>query len=419
MRFYRFVCWVVLFWSLGFGMSQSNLDSYNLITGEKIALDDEGNIYMAGTLIVDFIDTPERGKLLFLSKHDSEGKQVWRKSYGDTSPIDLKIDQNNDLYLLIGSSDSNSRVTSALWKLTINGELIWSKGFDQQYGDTLYIDEDNYVNIVTTNIDNIFEELVVTKFDTGGEELSVQRFEPEISYKKFSSNVFMNKYGLLLMNNRYKSVFRGIDDYINFVGLFEPDGLLYWSRNFRGHGPITSGTIDDLGNSFVTGWTDPSYTLGIKEYTEENSSSTDGFIASYDLRGETRFIKQFGEGHSYSGKSIVVNDKGNVIVVGDGNGNIGGEHLGASDVFIKVYSPEGTSLWEDRLGTKEFDRATNVFLDRKGFIYITGFLHQTWDDKHKSQSVAADLDAGKYAFLTKYNFSGEQLWLETFEFTSK
>lgn len=139
------------------------------------------------------------------------------------------------------------------------------------------------------------------------------------------------------------------------------------------------------------------------------------FLASFSADGQKNWIKQFGSGGGYSGNAVTLISKGNIVVVGFGNGDLGGEHIGAWDVFIVAYQPNGTRLWVDRFGTGEFDGARAVTTDSEGFIYLTGYLGETWDDLTLNE--ARNNYAGKESFFAKYTPDGQQLWLKTFENT--
>ncbi len=73
----------------------------------------------------------------------------------------------------------------------------------------------------------------------------------------------------------------------------------------------------------------------------------------------------------------------------------------------------GLATPQVRLGTEEFDSASAVIVDKNGYIFVTGYLNETWDDTRKNAGVSSD--AGRYTFLAKYTPDGQQVWLKTFE----
>ena len=88
-------------------------------------------------------------------------------------------------------------------------------------------------------------------------------------------------------------------------------------------------------------------------------------------------------------------------MVGFGNGDLGGEHLGASDAFVLKVDQEGNELWADRLGTTERDGAWGVAIDNYDHVYITGHLDERWENLHKNSGIRNN--AGKFMFLAKYS----------------
>ena len=73
--------------------------------------------------------------------------------------------------------------------------------------------------------------------------------------------------------------------------------------------------------------------------------------------------------------------------------------------FSGKFDPSGTILWTTQLGTIEWEESTDLSIDGSGNIYITGF---TDGDLAGPNMGVSD------AFISKYDSSGVQLWIEQF-----
>lgn len=85
--------------------------------------------------------------------------------------------------------------------------------------------------------------------------------------------------------------------------------------------------------------------------------------------------------------SSTIMDDGNVILIGIFDGKISFEKdnkkstltsKGDNDIFIEKISKNGNLIWVNQLGGKENDRTNEVCKDKKGNLYITGYLNQLY-----------------------------------------
>jgi hypothetical protein len=404
-----------------------------LKAGEKIVVDDSGNVYVSGSIIISPADNSDRERYIFLSKHDVEGDQIWikRMSLEKYEVLrNLLLDEQGYLYLLSDSYYSlDAKSTAYLRKLSHDGEEIWLKSFEDAEGRALHVDATGIIIVVNRNLENPVEELAVITFDKEGQELSSISFEPGIQNVQNSSYVAIDgrdpeKLRLVLtkdwayVTDPYNSLVQR-----SYLGVFEKWDIsdthsifrFNWGRESLSFGITNALIIDDIGNIYITG--DSEASIGYKEYELESGTTYDAFLTIYNVWEEKRLTTQFGAKLGYTGIAITTDSKGNVIVGGSGKGTVGGEPLGKSDAFIKKYSPQGVSQWADNLGTEEFDAALDVTTDAHGFIYVTGYFYQTWQDIERNEY--RDKNAGKLFFLAKYEQqsinSGHLVWLKTFE----
>jgi Beta-propeller repeat len=407
------------------GLAQTNEANYNLSSGEAVAVDAAGNIYVAGSVIVNLVFGPGRDNDVFLAKFDTQGNQLWMKQFG-TKEVEavaaIAVDTDENIFVL-GDTRGNLKNTNAgeinlyLAKFDKNGKQLWLEQRNNHSGRGInHLDVTDSVMVTATVMNEIYTEgLVVIQFDAEGRELrsTILNFD-----KRSAGTVHVDPVGnVIAAGSSWTGEFTGPQDVTSYISKFDSEGKQLWTQNLGdGGSTITDIVIDKTGISFITGWT-ISDSLGERDYEPTHQTITfgDAFLASYDKDGQKRWIKQFGADSSYSGEGVVVDSLGNAIVVGYGNGYVGGEPIGASDAFVVKYDAKnGNQVWAQRLGTEDFDGAMDVTIDTNNYIYMTGYLNQTWDDLRKNDGVS--FNAGHFTFLAKYTPDGEQVWLRTFEY---
>jgi len=103
--------------------------------------------------------------------------------------------------------------------------------------------------------------------------------------------------------------------------------------------------------------------------------------------------------------SVSVDGLGNVYAAGTTFGNIQGTNAGHDDAFLVRYDSGGNLLWSRQFGTSGIDQVFGVSADGFGNAIICGSTDQTLGN----QSYG-DYDA----FITKYDSLGNQVWLRQF-----
>lgn len=128
---------------------------------------------------------------------------------------------------------------------------------------------------------------------------------------------------------------------------------------------------------------------------------------------EPVWMKSFGEARSYVGTGVAVSPVGELVLVGSGNGDVGGEPQGASDVFLGAYTIEGVRLWLTQYGTHNFDLAKAVAVTAEGTIIVVGSWNGDW--KHIVYGLPGNiLELGESWFIAAHAPDGEMLWMRTF-----
>lgn len=156
--------------------------------------------------------------------------------------------------------------------------------------------------------------------------------------------------------------------------------------------------IDQSGCVYVSG-----NTKGVMN--DENFGKTDGFIIKVDSLGNTIWSRQFGSKEDEDIQFSAIDSEGAVYITGSTRGNLGFSNVGKEDVFIVKYSNEGEEIWTKQFGTDNTDIALGIFIDKKGYLYITG---------ETLGKLGENSFGGQDAFIMKLDNNGKQLYIKQF-----
>jgi len=166
-----------------------------------------------------------------------------------------------------------------------------------------------------------------------------------------------------------------------FVAKLNATGNWLWATqaggtsNDRGYGI----TIDDAGNSYVTGGFQGTATFGSYYLT---SSSIDIFVAKMDEDGNWLWVTQAGGTESSFGHGITIDNEGNSYVTGyfRDTATFGSHSLtsnGNADIFVAKMDANGNWLWATQSGGGGYDEGNGITIDDTGNSYVTGTFDYT------------------------------------------
>ena len=353
-----------------------------------LAVDSNHSVYATGrTRSLDFPNTigthdnNYNGEYdIFVFKLNSNGSSLNYSTYIGGSNDDLvrniALDSNDCVFIIGGTNSSNFPVTKG--------------AFDNEYNDLL-----DLFDVFVLKLNKIGSILIYSTYvggidDDFGEGITIDAI----------GNVYATGYTLSLefpvTSNVYKTNKTSLMDifvfklnpvgskliYSTFVGGTDgeetPNGFRFLEAGY-------DIVIDNLGNSYVTGWTnakDFPNTTGAYDNTY-NGGFSDAFIFKLNWNGSALLYSTYIGGYGAEiGFKIKIDPIGNTLITGHTNSsnfpnttnaydNIynGGSH----DVFVLKLDSSGSSLiYSTYIGGNDSDWGASILIDTNNNIFITG-----------------------------------------------
>ena len=411
--------------------------------GSGITIDDAGNSYVTGrfegTATFGSYSLTSSGEYdIFVAKMDAIGNWQWATKAGGTGwdgGCGITIDDTGNSYVtgyffgtatfgsysLTSSGDSDIFVA----KIDADGNWQWATkagGTGSDVGFVITIDDagNSYVTGFFSDTAT-FGSYSLTS--SGGEDIFVAKIDADGNWQWATKAGGTNAdfgYGITIddAGNSYVTGFfsdtatfgfyslnsSGGDDI--FVAKMDAVGNWQWVTQAGGI-VMDYGwgiTIDDAGNSYVTGFFSDTATFG--SYTLTSCGDSDIFVAKIDADGNWQRATQAG-GISYDkGYGITIDDAGNSYVTGyfRDTATFGSYSLtscGDSDIFVAKIDADGNWQWATQAGGTDWDYGRAITIDDAGNSYVTGMFEGTATFGSYSLTSSGWFDI----FVTKLNSS--------------
>jgi uncharacterized delta-60 repeat protein len=360
-----------------------------------IGVDAAGNAYITG-FVGSAEEDPDND--LVTIKYNTAGVQQWVSifvtpgSEQNSTATDLVLDEAGNVYITGGASIQADLDYTTI-KYNTNGIQQWiatynGPGNDNDLASAIGIDKNGNIYVTgRSRIDNF--DYATIKYNTNGQQKWVERFNGRNNTIKGGPDV-ANALALDMDGNVH--VTGGITrlntgmDYTTYK--YTPDADRIWKKTYNGTGigPDQASAISVDANANV-------YVTG----TSWGGVSRDDYATvKYGEDGDTKWVKRYnGPGNSVDQATAVTSDAlGNVYVTG---ASIGGNQF--SDYATIKYDKDGNTMWVKRYNGpgNNTDGAVAIAVDNAGNVYVTG---SSWG----SGSV------DDYATI-KYDANGNELWV--------
>ncbi len=155
--------------------------------------------------------------------------------------------------------------------------------------------------------------------------------------------------------------------------------------------------VDAEGSVYIAG-----YTAFVMEGDTMVGGDYDSFVTKFSSTGEKLWTKQIGTEDNEYPSSVLVDNSGDIYVVGMSNGIFDGAlSNGNDDIFIAKFDKEGNKIWIKQFGTTASDMIGDAATDGTS-IYVTGST---------GSAFAGTINLGSTdAFLVKFDSNGNLVW---------
>jgi pimeloyl-ACP methyl ester carboxylesterase len=328
-----------------------------------IAVDDAGNIYMAGYSDVTWgtpIQPFSGWSKMFVNKFDANGNLIWHTfvDHGQQSGggSEITLDQTGNIYVAGQGSGYGFAA-----KLDPNGNLLWLSGVGGQAARGIAID--NYGNVYVAGRTDFSE----------------------------APNAFVTK--------------------------LDVNGVLVWNGILGSPAYFDEGTdvaVDTAGNVYVTGRSNSSWGLPVRPKSGSTAYS-DGFVAKLTPDASLLWNTFLGRDLGFDGATgVAINNHGNLYVAGESNGTWGSPvqpfHGYRYNAFVAHINSGGGLQWNTFVGGRTEDtistRDPKITVDSSGDTYLTGKTNGDWDRGFGSHTG----DGYNDAFVAKVSAGGSLVW---------
>ncbi len=333
--------WVAKYDSTG---NQLWLEEFNFTKYDEypsgIAVDNAGNVYLTGTEFSPSAPRVEGLRRTWIAKYDGSGNQLWLKKVesgsddkfpigiAGTYPYGIKVDSSGNLYVV---GKNYNRYVNFSQPPLVDGTNTWA-----------------------------------TKYDSNGNQLWFQQFGTAVEWL---SGLALDSANNLYLTGAVSSALADTNasNLDIWTAKYDSNGERLWVQQFgsREDDSPSDLVVDSAGNLHLTGTTEGD--LG-----GSNVGNRDIWAAKYNSNGERLWVQQFGSRENDSPSYLVVDSAGNLYLTGKTKDALAGPYTGSTDIWATKYDSNGDRLWFQQFGTEESGETFNLELDRAGNVYLIG-----------------------------------------------
>ena len=372
--------------------------------GNSVAVDGSGNVYVTG-----YENRADLGQSnnIWTRKYDSNGYEVWTSTYNSPSNNNdsgngIAVDTTGNVYVTGYENRTDLVQSYNIWtrKYDSNGYKIWTSTYDSPNNGL-----DKATGIAVDSSGNVYITGFEYRSDLGqGFNIWTRKYN-STGYKVWTSTY--NSAG----NKNDKGSDIAVDASGNvYVTGYEDNGTTFennniWVRKYDNNGYevwtstySSPGNNDDEGNGIAVDGSGNVYVVGYIDRSDL-SQALNVWIRKYNSDGYEIWTLTYNSAGNKEdkGSDIAVDDSGNVYVTGyiDRSDLVQGDNI-----LIKVYDKNGNEIWSSTYNSpaNQDDRGYDIAVDADCNFYVTGFVNRAsdlnqgyniWTRKYKALSLTA------------------------------
>ncbi|MEM6751719.1 MAG: SBBP repeat-containing protein [Cyanobacteria bacterium P01_C01_bin.38] len=310
----------------------------------------------------------------FYLKLDNNGDVRWAQMLSGSSLNDrangISVDKNGDVYLVgqqyLSDSTDTSSFAALITKPVFPGgaSVGWTQklsGLSDVFGLDIAVDEAS--------------NTYVTGQFAGTAAFGEIKFEGGITSRPTITSL-------------------GEDD--AFVAKLDKNGNVVWANNFGGSSSDkgTGITVDETGNTYITGTFSDFITFGDITLTSNVKDSDNIFVAKLDNDGNVTWAESFNVNFVNLEPKITLDKESNIYITGafSKTVNFGETTLtskGWSNSFVLKLDNNGNVVKVNQFGSDLFDKGNDIAVDESGAINVTGEFQGTANFGDKALTSAS------------------------------
>lgn len=360
------------------------------------------------------------GCQIWIIKFDKNGGLISQKHLKCNSyvlPQDVKTDNNDNIYLAVGSTAGKYGDKSEVdfgnydfWIIKFDKflNIVWDKTFggnDYDFPTSISIVDENMVYISGTSSSQISgnktspnfgnPDFWVVKLDTNGAKIWDKSFGG-VGGDFCNDNVEINGIIYLcghsqIFNNQKSFDYIGDSD-LWIMGI-NHDGNLVFGRQILAFGSDFSKCISNSkdGNIIIGARSGSSQGY---DKSQPNYGGIDYWVLKMSLNGDIIWDKNFGGSENDYISDIAVDPQLNLFLFGGSssglNGNKQSPSKGWVDFWIIKTNINGQKVWERTYGSNSYEVAERVIISNDNYIYLTG--ESSGKNSFDKSSIAQNMD---------------------------
>lgn len=330
-----------------------------------IAQDQEGNVIVTGSS-----QSSGNNFNILTVKYDSSGVEQWYKDFNGTGnsddiPTKMNTDAVGNIYITGSSTGTGTGKDVITLKYDPNGNLIWNKIFNgssngEDIGNDLKLDNQNNVFVTgeVTNA-NTGRDGIVIKYDIAGNQIWVNTYTGQGNYPDLFKRIKVDSQNNIYTSGETVTVSSSFD-YITVK--YDNAGNQIWDRSYNG----TSNSIDKINDMIIDN--DFIYVTGESIGT---GTTYDFLTIKYDLSGNEIWQKRFNgtESRLDVPRAITSDIAGNIYITGQSYSNFSN-----SDILTLKYDNSGNQIWNILFNGDGnlADNPSAVAVNKTGDVFVTG-----------------------------------------------